>query len=139
MESRINRHIATMSICLSLVLTLMASFSNPVVVAQTPTTTHISIVPNASTLTNTAFSPDTVTVVIGVNNTVSWTNNDNVIHTVVGDSFGALNTGNISPGASATFTFGTAGTYPYHCSIHPGMVGTVVVKGSAASGGGGIP
>jgi len=92
------------------------------------------------------FTPSTVVLVIGVNNTVVWRNNDNVIHTASGTNFTGFTTGNIQPGASASYTFNTAGTYPYHCIYHPGMVGTVIVKGSvlsaastASSGGGGIP
>ena len=106
----------------------------------------VQIVPNASTSGNLAYDPDTIKVVIGVNNTVVWRNNDNVVHTATGDNFTGFTTGNINPGASASYTFNTAGTYPYHCIYHPGMVGTVIVKGSvisavstASSGGGGIP
>ena len=105
----------------------------------------VQIVPNASTMGNLAYDPDVVKVVIGVNNTVVWRNNDNVIHTATGTNFTGFTTGNIQPGASASYTFNTAGTYPYHCIYHPGMVGTVIVKGSvvsaasAASSGGGIP
>jgi hypothetical protein len=93
-----------------------------------------------------AYDPDVITVVIGVNNTVVWRNNDNVVHTATGTNFTGFSTGNINPGASVSYTFNTAGTYPYHCIYHSGMVGTVIVKGSvvsaastASSGGGGIP
>lgn len=89
-----------------------------------------------------AYSPDVITVIIGVNNTVVWKNNDNAVHTATGINFTGFNTGNMEPGASASYTFNTGGTYPYHCLIHPTMTGTVIVKGSAvsaASAGGGIP
>jgi len=106
----------------------------------------VQIVPNASTMGNLAYDPDVIKVVIGVNNTVVWRNNDNVVHTATGTNFTGFTTGNIQPGASASYTFNTAGTYPYHCIYHPGMVGTVIVKGSvlsavstASSGGGGVP
>jgi plastocyanin len=105
----------------------------------------VQIVPNASTMTTLAYDPDVITVVIGVNNTVVWRNNDNVVHTATGTNNTAFSTGNINPGASVSYTFNTAGTYPYHCIYHSGMVGTVIVKGSVvsavstASSGGGIP
>jgi plastocyanin len=39
--------------------------------------------------------------------------------------------GTISPGRQFSFTFQTDGTYPYHCSFHPGMTGTAVVTEAA--------
>ena len=74
-----------------------------------------------------SFSPTPVTVVIGVNNTVTWVNNDSAPHTVTANdaSFGS---GNIAPTGTYTFTFTKAGTYAYHCLYHPWMVGTVIVK-----------
>ena len=97
--------------------------------AQSPQTVQVSIVSGAATLGSNAYSPDNITVVIGVNNTVSWTNNDNVDHTATGSGF---DTGIIAPGSSASHTFNSPGTYKYHCSIHPTMVGTVVVINNAA-------
>jgi len=38
------------------------------------------------------------------------------------------NSGTVAPGAKFSVTFPTAGTFPYHCAIHPGMVGSVVVR-----------
>lgn len=106
----------------------------------------VQIVPNASTMGNRAYDPDAIKVVIGINSTVVWMNNDNVVHTATGSNFTGFTTGNIEPGASASYTFNTTGTYPYHCIFHPGMVGTVIVKGqvtsaasTTSSGGGGIP
>ena len=73
-----------------------------------------------------AFHPDTITVVLGVNNTVTWINNDTVSHTVTSDT-SLFDSGTLAPGATYTRTFDQAGTYGYHCSIHPFMTGTVVV------------
>lgn len=123
-------------------LAILGLLGNATIVAQS-SAARVSIVSGASTLTTRAYSPDVITVVIGVNNTVVWQNNDNVVHTATGTNFTGFNTGNIQPGASASYTFNTAGTYPYHCLIHPTMSGTVFVKGSAvsaaSSSGGGIP
>ena len=73
------------------------------------------------------FSPDVVTVVIGKNNTVYWTNDDAAIHTATSDTAGVFDTGNINQGASAQVTFTTPGTYTYHCTYHAWMQGTVIV------------
>ncbi|HYC11232.1 MAG TPA: cupredoxin domain-containing protein [Nitrososphaerales archaeon] len=98
--------------------------------AQSPQTVRVSIVAGAATLGSNAYSPDNITVVIGVNNTISWVNNDVVDHTATGSGF---DTGIIAPGSSASHTFTSPGTYNYHCSIHPTMVGTVIVVGAAAA------
>jgi len=76
------------------------------------------------------FQPVTITVVIGVNNTVVWVNSDTVLHTVVTlNGPATVNSGNINAGSSFSFTFNTPGTYGYECSIHPAwMKGTVIVK-----------
>jgi plastocyanin len=78
------------------------------------------------------YSPDTVTVVIGVNNTVVWTNNDTVDHTVFSKSVptGAATFASpiIAAGGNYTQTFTVAGTYEYYCSLHAWMTGTVIVK-----------
>jgi plastocyanin len=74
------------------------------------------------------FTPDTITVVIGKNNTVFWTNDDASIHTATSDAAGVFDTGNINQGQSAQFTFTTPGTYTYHCTYHAWMQGTIVVK-----------
>jgi plastocyanin len=68
-----------------------------------------------------SFSPNPATVPPG--QTVVWHNVDTTTHHVVLDNRG-IDTGNIAPGAfSAPMTLTAAG--PYHCTIHPSMVGTV--------------
>lgn len=73
------------------------------------------------------YGPDTITVVMGKNNTVFWTNGDSAAHTVTSDS-GIFDSGNMNPGNTFQFTFTTPGTYSYHCSYHPYMQGKIVVK-----------
>ena len=85
----------------------------------------VSIPRGASTLTTTAFAPSPIAVSVG--GTVTWANNDNVAHTSTADG-GAWNSGSIAPGATFSRTFSSAGTFQYHCTIHPGMVGTVNVQ-----------
>ena len=96
----------------------------------TPSTCiDVSIIPGASTSSG-GFSPGTITVVLGHNATVIWTNNDTVPHTVYVKT-GAPKTfdsGNLAPGAVFQHTFDVAGTYTYGCDYHPSMLGTVIVK-----------
>ncbi|MDA4120927.1 MAG: cupredoxin domain-containing protein [Thaumarchaeota archaeon] len=73
------------------------------------------------------FSPNTITLVIGVNNTITWENKDSSPHTVTADD-NSFASSNIAPGQSFTYAFTSAGTYKYHCIYHPWMTGTVVVK-----------
>jgi plastocyanin len=64
--------------------------------------------------------------------TVTWTNEDNVPHTVMSGTrdnpSDLFDSGNVEPGEVFTYTFDEAGTYDYFCSIHPGMNGTVIVE-----------
>jgi plastocyanin len=80
------------------------------------------------------YTPDSITLVVGVNNTVIWTNNDSVHHTVTSTSAptgGDFNSGNMQPGATCTHTFTVPGTYKYDCVYHSWMTGTIIVKASA--------
>jgi plastocyanin len=79
------------------------------------------------------YTPDSLTVIIGVNNTVTWTNNDSVHHTVTSSSApsgGFFNSGNIDGGEAYTHTFTIAGTYRYDCVYHSWMTGIIIVKAS---------
>ena len=69
--------------------------------------------------------PNPITVPVG--GTVTWTNNDTVAHTSTADA-GAWNSSSIAPGATFSRTFSSGDTFQYHCTIHPGMVGTVNVQ-----------
>lgn len=77
------------------------------------------------------FSPQSTTVVIGVNNTITWTNSDpkGITHTVTSNQ-GLFNSGDLAKNGQFTCTFVTPGTYYYRCIYHPLMVGTVFVKSS---------
>jgi plastocyanin len=102
-----------------------ASFSSSA--SSTNSSVSVSLVNGAFNPSSTQhFVPSTITVVIGVNNTVIWTNNDYTIHTVTSDS-SIFDSGLLNNGNSWSYTFTTAGTYSYHCAIHPYMNGTVTV------------
>lgn len=78
-------------------------------------------------INNFAFSPATLTVSPGQQVTVQ--NSDSTTHTVTATAGKIFDTGSVAAGASATFTAPTApGSYPYICTIHQFMHGTLVVK-----------
>jgi plastocyanin len=70
------------------------------------------------------FAPVALTVAAG--STVTWTNKDEEPHTVVSDS-GLFRSGGLDTNQSFSFRFDKPGTYRYACSIHPRMVGTIIV------------
>lgn len=71
------------------------------------------------------FSPSTLTV--ASNTTVHWTNTGSAPHTVTSVLGQSYNSGNMANGAGFMVTFIQPGTNMYHCTIHPGMTGKVVV------------
>jgi len=99
--------------------------------STSPLLTHIEMVPNAGSDNSLGFSPSVVRVVIGVNNTIEWVNNDTVPHTATSTSVpnGAeqFNSGGLNPGDTFTVTLTVPGTYDYHCSYHSWMIGEIEV------------
>jgi len=97
--------------------------------ASTPGIQNASIVGIKS---DKSFNPNPININSG--DSVSWTNNDNDIHTVTsgsdeGPSIGQeFDSGTLGEGQSFTHKFENPGTYEYFCSIHPSMVGEVIVK-----------
>src|ERR671924_1991573 len=83
--------------------------------------TLVKIVANAG---SNSFSPNPVEVKVG--ETVTWINDDSGRHTVSSKD-GIFDSGMMGKGQSFSYTFDKAGQYPYFCSPHLGMVGTVVV------------
>lgn len=73
---------------------------------------------------NLAFGPKRIVVSPGT--TIVWTNQDGFQHTSTSDH-GLWDSGPINPNASFTHVFKTAGTFTYHCTIHPFMLGTITV------------
>ncbi len=75
------------------------------------------------------YDPDLIVVVLGVNNTVTWINEDNVYHTVTSTSaLEPFNSGQIAPGGTFTYNFTTAGNYSYFDENYPWMSGQVTVE-----------
>src|SRR5579883_3210500 len=90
------------------------------------TTTNQSAVAGTINIRDMMFTPSQITVPKG--GTVKWTNNDTTTHTVVADLGNGPNSGDIAPGQTYSYTFTKSGSVQYHCSIHPSMRGTIVVK-----------
>jgi plastocyanin len=80
---------------------------------------------DAVTIQGFAFGPASLSVAAG--SSVTWTNADSTGHTVTADD-GSFDSKTIASGSTFTQAFPTAGTFAYHCSIHPNMKGTIEVK-----------
>ncbi len=72
-----------------------------------------------------SFEPDAVTIEVG--QSITWVNQDSVSHNAVADD-GSWKTDIFGAGESRVVTFDTPSTYPYACTLHPGMTGTVTVQ-----------
>lgn len=102
---------------LAATLMLAASTGGPALAATPKTATvHISMF---------AFSPKPLVVAPGT--TVTWVNDDEEAHSVVSDTR-VFHSAAMDTKDHYSFTFTTAGDYPYHCGLHPNMVAKVTVK-----------
>ena len=93
--------------------------------AQSPQSASTSAA-NTVRIDNFKFVPATTTVKAGAR--VGVTNDDSTAHTLTADDGKSFDTGSIDPGSSATVSVNKAARYPYHCTIHSFMHGTLVVK-----------
>lgn len=84
-----------------------------------------------------AFSPNPATV--GTNQTLVFRNTDATTHRIVADA-GAFDSGNIGPSVtSAPITIASANSTPFHCTIHPSMVGGINTSSTSSGSGSGDP
>jgi plastocyanin len=74
---------------------------------------------------NFSFGPAAITVAVGT--TVTWTNRDDIPHTVVSDDK-VFKSKVLDTDEKFSYTFIKPGTYPYFCSVHPKMTGKVIVQ-----------
>ena len=88
----------------------------------------------AVTIKDFSFGPATITVHAG--DTVTWTNQGPTGHSATADG-GSFDTGVLAAGHSASETFNSPGSFPYHCAPHPFMTATIRVLASNSSGGSG--
>lgn len=95
----------------------------------------VTIVQGAQTMGSNAFSPNPFAVSLAAGGRVVWGNADfgsgtygsgGTTHTVTSDN-AVWDSGDISPAHIYSFTFTSVGTYTYHCTHHPTMVGTITV------------
>ena len=105
---------------------------------QPTPTNQISIVAGAESKGSAAFAPNPLSISLAAGGVAKWVNNDRgrddgyggmvggVAHNITSDD-GAFTSGTLSPGSTFSATFGAAGTYGYHCSVHPTMIGEVTV------------
>jgi len=85
----------------------------------------IATEPNTIVLENFHFAPASLTIAAGT--TVTWENLDEESHTVVSPD-GLFRSSGLERSDKFSFTFDKAGTYRFVCSIHPQMIGTIIVK-----------
>jgi plastocyanin len=92
--------------------------------------TAASIVEGATSKTNDAYNPNLIQIKAG--DKVTWINNDSMPHTATsvkdGKPNGTFDSSTLTPGKRYSFTFEEAGDYPYFCTLHPNMAGTVSVS-----------
>jgi plastocyanin len=74
---------------------------------------------------NFTFAPATLTVPVGA--TVTWVNEDDIPHTVV-DEERRFRSKALDTDDSFAYTFSTPGSFDYFCSLHPHMIGTIIVR-----------
>ncbi|MGA6982033.1 MAG: cupredoxin family copper-binding protein [Candidatus Sulfotelmatobacter sp.] len=115
-----NLGLATLTATATIALVLLAAGSPAVNAADQPPATNSEI-----KIDNFSFGPQTVTVPVGA--TVTWTNHDDIPHTSVSTD-GLFKSKVMDTDEKFSYTFTKAGSYPYYCTIHPKMTGTVVVK-----------
>jgi plastocyanin len=99
-----------------------------VIVKQNPAGNLVSVVtiPPGTAEQSLDYSPSTFIVIIGVNNTVKFVNDDSATHTVT-SSDGNFSSGDIDPGQVWVHVFNTPGTFTFHCIYHGWMKGTITV------------
>ena len=97
---------------------LFSGSANVAANTPSPTTTEVKI-------DNFSFGPQTLTVAVGT--TVTWTNRDDIPHTVVSTD-GVFKSKVRDTDEKFSYTFTKAGEYPYYCSVHPKMTGKIVVQ-----------
>jgi len=83
-----------------------------------------------------SFGPATIAVHVG--DTVTWSNAGPTPHTATAND-GSFDTGTLKAGQSGSHTFASAGTFVYHCTLHPFMRATVQVTAVASGGGTSAP
>jgi plastocyanin len=118
--TRKNAWVASLAMPVMIAVLLLLVGSPSVKANDQPSTANAEV-----NIDNFVFGPQTVTVPVGA--TVTWTNKDDIPHTVVSTD-GVFKSKVRDTDEKFSYTFTKAGTYPYFCSVHPKMTGKVVVQ-----------
>jgi plastocyanin len=108
-----------------LVVTLPLALATVLVLQPTRAKGEAAGPPLEVRVDNFTFGPATLTV--PVNSTVTWVNKDDLPH-VIASNDGVFKSKALDTDDKYSYTFSKAGTYAYFCSIHPKMVGKIVVQ-----------
>jgi plastocyanin len=115
------KHMWVASVALPVMIGLLLLVGSPSIrAADQPAAANAEV-----KIDNFSFGPETLTVTVGT--TVTWTNRDDIPHTVVSTD-GVFKSKVRDTDEKFSYTFAKAGTYPYYCSVHPKMTGKVVVQ-----------
>jgi plastocyanin len=124
MSSYSSFRLAIVVIGVSLIVSACGDSSSPTAPA-TSTAADVTVTIQGNNSSN-SYAPNPVSMRVG--QTIAWRNADSITHTATQDGAG-FNTGTVAAGATSAATMmSTAGTFTYHCTIHPGMVGTINVQ-----------
>ena len=122
MIAMIKRRALPLAAAVALALAVPAYAADPTEAPQVA-----AVEPGTVTIDNFAFAPATMTVASSTK--IVWNNKDEEPHTVMSADGGmTFKSPALDTDDKFSFTFDKPGTYKYFCSIHPHMVGTIVVK-----------
>jgi plastocyanin len=114
------RFFVALSTSLGIAMMLLFAASPTVRATDQPPATSVEV-----KIDNFSFGPQTLSVPAGT--TVTWTNRDDIPHTVVSTD-GVFKSKVRDTDEKFSYTFTAPGTYSYFCSIHPKMTGKIVVQ-----------
>jgi plastocyanin len=118
--TRNNVWVASVAVPVLIAMLLLFAGSPSVKASDQPSAANVAV-----KIDNFVFGPQTITVPVGT--TVTWTNSDDIPHTSVSTE-GVFKSKVLDTDEKFSYTFTKAGTYPYYCTIHPKMIGKVVVQ-----------
>jgi plastocyanin len=124
--SRLPYRVFAFSLSAVMLVVLVGYYGSTVAAIGTPVQSKSSTVYIVETPVSWDFSPQRLTVVLGVNSTVTWISRSISYDTVTGTD-GSFSSGPIAPGHTFSYTFTRPGNYEYKCIYHPWMVGVVTV------------
>jgi len=117
--------LAIVAVGASLIVSACGSDSSSPTAPGTSTAADVTVTIQSNNGSN-SYAPSPASMRAG--QTIAWRNADSIAHTATQDGAG-FNTGTLAAGATSAATMmSTAGTFTYHCTIHPGMVGTINVQ-----------